>query len=72
MTVDVQVVVAGPLYSAETQALLDAVHAAWVPDKIVLVLDLNDQTCVDFFQLHNPLAVAMVRNHVSKNGELKK
>ncbi|GAX77564.1 hypothetical protein CEUSTIGMA_g5008.t1 [Chlamydomonas eustigma] len=63
-----QVVVAGSLSSSQTQALLDAVHSVWVPDKTVLVLDLSDHTCVDFFQLHNPMAVSMVKDHTSKHG----
>ena len=63
-----QVIVAGAQGQPETQALLDAVHAAFVPDKAVVVLDPEDQDgSMRFFEEHNPEAVAMVRRHFSSH-----
>eukprot|EP00197_Chlamydomonas_leiostraca_P004455 CAMPEP_0202859470 /NCGR_PEP_ID=MMETSP1391-20130828/1566_1 /ASSEMBLY_ACC=CAM_ASM_000867 /TAXON_ID=1034604 /ORGANISM="Chlamydomonas leiostraca, Strain SAG 11-49" /LENGTH=819 /DNA_ID=CAMNT_0049538503 /DNA_START=158 /DNA_END=2617 /DNA_ORIENTATION=- len=63
-----QVIVAAPkgsggLHSPAASALLDAVHGAYAPDKAVLLLDLGDDACVQFWRAHNPQALSMAEAH---------
>ena len=43
--------------------LLNAAHAAFVPDKAVIVIDLLDEDAVRFFSEFNPEALAMAKRH---------
>ena len=63
-----QIIVAGPASAPETQALISAAHsAAFVPDKAVILIDLEDDACVGFFEEFNPDAAAMVKRHFSSH-----
>lgn len=55
-----QVVVLGKKSSPEFKVLLDAVHAPFAPDKVVITLDPADTTGVQFWREKNPHAVAVV------------
>eukprot|EP00882_Tetradesmus_deserticola_P003612 GHRQ01003823.1.p1 GENE.GHRQ01003823.1~~GHRQ01003823.1.p1 ORF type:complete len:233 (+),score=84.97 GHRQ01003823.1:86-700(+) len=61
-----QVVIAGPASHPATQALLDAAHAAWAPDKAVLLIDPTNASSASFWQQHSPEAWAMVDAHYRK------
>eukprot|EP00882_Tetradesmus_deserticola_P011030 GHRQ01011665.1.p1 GENE.GHRQ01011665.1~~GHRQ01011665.1.p1 ORF type:complete len:255 (+),score=110.24 GHRQ01011665.1:116-766(+) len=61
-----QVIIAGPASHAATQALLDAAHAAWAPDKAVLLIDPTNASSASFWQQHSPEAWAMVDAHYRK------
>ncbi|WIA34616.1 hypothetical protein OEZ86_012935 [Tetradesmus obliquus] len=61
-----QVIVAGSPSQPATQALLNAAHAAWAPDKALLLIDQADAESASFWQQHNPEAWAMVEAHYSK------
>ncbi|KXZ53965.1 hypothetical protein GPECTOR_6g884 [Gonium pectorale] len=61
-----QVIVAGRSGSADTGALLDAVHGPWCPDKVVLVLDPTDPRDMRFWSAHNSAAHDMVAAHFAK------
>ena len=63
-----QIIVAGSASAPETQALISAAHsAALAPDKVVILIDLEDDGCVRFFEDLNPDAVAMVKRHFSSH-----
>ncbi|GIL83535.1 hypothetical protein Vretifemale_12327, partial [Volvox reticuliferus] len=62
-----QVIVAGPAGAPDTSALLDAVHASYCPDKVVLVLDPTNPGEMEFWRAHNPPAHAMVASHFAKS-----
>ncbi|GLI71352.1 hypothetical protein VaNZ11_016520 [Volvox africanus] len=61
-----QVIVAGPAGASDTAALLDAVHASYSPDKVVLVLDPTDPRDMEFWRARNPSAHDMVAAHFAK------
>jgi hypothetical protein len=61
-----QVIVAGEASQPATQALLNAAHAAWAPDKALLLIDPTDDESASFWQQHNPEAWAMVDAHYKK------
>ena len=61
-----QVIIAGSSSQPVTQALLNAAHAAWAPDKALLLIDPADAESASFWQQHNPEAWAMVEAHYSK------
>jgi uncharacterized protein YyaL (SSP411 family) len=63
-----QVIIAGPSSQAPTQSLLNAAHAAWAPDKALLLIDPADAESASFWQQHNPEAWAMVDAHYKKAG----
>jgi uncharacterized protein YyaL (SSP411 family) len=56
------------LSQAATQSLLNTAHAAWAPDKALLLIDPNDANSATFWQRHNPQAWAMVDAHYNKAG----
>ncbi|GIL60680.1 hypothetical protein Vafri_15211 [Volvox africanus] len=64
-----QVIVAGPAAASDTAALLDAVHAPYCPDKVVLVLDPTDPRDMEFWRARNPPAHDMVTTHFAKAQE---
>jgi hypothetical protein len=64
----VQVIVAGPAGHQATEALLDAAHAAWAPDKALILIDPTNPDSAGFWKQHNPEAWAMVDAHFSKQG----
>ena len=55
-----QVIIAGKRGAPDTEALLDAAHAVFAPDKAVIFIDPNDKASADFWREHNPQALAMV------------
>jgi hypothetical protein len=60
------VIIAGSVEDPATAALLAAAHAAWPPDRALLVID---PSCADDTRLwgaHNPQALAMVQAHAAK------
>lgn len=61
-----QVIVAGNPSQPATTALLNAAHAAWAPDKAVILINPTDPESVAFWQQHNPEAWAMVEAHFQK------
>lgn len=63
-----QVIVAGPAGHQSTEGLLDAVHAAWAPDKALVLIDPTNPNSAGFWKQHNPEAWAMVDAHYSKQG----
>lgn len=63
-----QVIVAGKAGQPGTQALLDAAHAAWAPDKALMLIDPTDPDSIGFWQQQNPEAWAMVEAHYKKAG----
>jgi hypothetical protein len=63
-----QVIIAGQTSQPATQALLNAAHAAWAPDKALLFIDPTDDESVAFWKQHNPEAWAMVEAHYKKAG----
>jgi uncharacterized protein YyaL (SSP411 family) len=63
------VIIAGSAADPATSVLLDAAHAAWAPDKALILVDLSDAAAVEFWRAHNPEAWAMVDAHFSKQGQ---
>lgn len=63
-----QVIVAGPAGHQATEGLLDAAHAAWAPDKALILIDPTNPDSAGFWKQHNPEAWAMVDAHYSKQG----
>jgi hypothetical protein len=59
-----QVIVSGE--TSQTDALLDAAHAAWAPDKALILIDPANPDSVAFWKAQNPEAWAMVDAHYSK------
>ncbi|MEW5301111.1 MAG: hypothetical protein WDW36_003991 [Sanguina aurantia] len=58
-----QVIICGRLSSPDTQALLNAAHASFTPDKALILVDPHDHANLAFWSHHNPEAVAMVATH---------
>ena len=56
-----QVIIAGRAGSPDTEALMDAAHASFTPDKAVMQIDTTDEGSTSFWQEHNPEALAMAR-----------
>lgn len=55
-----QVIIAGKRGAPGTEALLDAVFAAYTPDKVVIHLDPSDPQLMEYWRGRNPEAVAVV------------
>ena len=56
-----QVIVAGPKSVSKTQELLAAAHSVFVPDKVVMPMDVADSQTVSWFKQHNPEALEMAQ-----------
>lgn len=56
----------GPAAHPATQSLLDAAHAAWAPDKALILIDPTDPDSVRFWKAQNPEAWNMVESHYNK------
>eukprot|EP00884_Botryococcus_braunii_P010010 jgi/Botrbrau1/1900/Bobra.0005s0016.2 len=63
-----QVVIAGQVDAPETQALLNAAHAPFAPDKVVILVDTSDAATVEFWQRHNPAVLEMAQSGGAKEG----
>ena len=61
-------IIAGKAGSEDTCALLDAAHAGFVPDKVVMVLDPEDPEDTAFWRQHNPQGLDMVTRHFDALG----
>ena len=55
-----QVIIAGKRGAPDTEALMDAAHAPFAPDKAIIFVDPADEATRDFWRGHNPEALAMV------------
>lgn len=55
-----QVIVAGKAGAADTEALMDAAHASFTPDKAIMLIDPTDEASASFWRKQNPEALAMV------------
>ena len=55
-----QVIIAGALEAAETQALMAAAHGVFAPDRVVLPIDPCNEASKAWFQQFNPEALAMI------------
>ena len=56
-----QVIVAGPKGGPKTQELLAAAHSVFVPDKVVMPIDITDCETVSWYKQHNPEALEMAQ-----------
>ena len=56
-----QVIVAGLKGAPKTQELLAAAHSVFVPDKVVMPIDVTDSQTVSWFKQHNPEALEMAQ-----------
>ena len=56
-----QVIVAGPKGAPKTQELLAAAHSVFVPDKVVMPIDVTDCETVSWCKQHNPEALEMAQ-----------
>ena len=56
-----QVIIAGKAGAPDTEALMDAAHASYAPDKAVMLIDPTDEANTSFWGKHNPEALAMAR-----------
>lgn len=63
-----QVIIAGQAGNPDTEALLNAAHAAPAFDKAVIIIDPCNPESVAFWKQHNPEAWAMVDTHFKKSG----
>ena len=54
-----QVIIAGKAGSPDAEALMDAAHASFAPDRTVLLIDPTDEASTSFWRNHNPEALAM-------------
>ncbi|CAL5218409.1 g85 [Coccomyxa viridis] len=54
-----QVIIAGKAGAPDTEALMDAAHASFAPDKTVMLIDPTDEASTSFWREHNPEALAM-------------
>jgi hypothetical protein len=59
-----QVIISGK--PTQTDPLLNAAHAAWAPDKALILIDPTNPDSLGFWKAHNPEAWAMVEAHYSK------
>lgn len=62
-----QVIIAGRASHPATEALLNAAHAAWAPDKAVILIDPTSPDSAAFWRTHNPDALKMVESHYSRH-----
>lgn len=63
-----QVVIAGRRGDAAVEALVDAAHSVFAPDKVVISIDPTQQREMDFWREHNPEAFSMVDGAAEKLG----
>jgi uncharacterized protein YyaL (SSP411 family) len=61
-----QVVVAGPRGDAATEALIQAAHSVFAPDKVVISIDPTNQQEMDYWKQHNQEAYSMVEGAAEK------
>ncbi len=55
-----QVIITGKAGSPETQVLLNAAYAGYVPDKALIPIDMSDDTTTRFWRGYNEEAMSMV------------
>lgn len=79
-----QVIIAGSLADPATQALMDAVHTPFTPDKVVIHIEpptegqqqqgqqggSSSSSSLDFWQAANPEAASMVKAHWERQAQL--
>ena len=56
-----QVIIAGKAGAPDTEALMNAAHAPFVPDKTIMLIDPADEASTQFWQEHNSETLAMVK-----------
>ena len=56
-----QIIIAGKAGAPDTEALMDAAHASYAPDKAVMLIDPTDEASTSFWGEHNPEALAMAQ-----------
>lgn len=57
-----QIVIAGQKQSSQFQALLNACHESYDPDKIIIPIDPSNTEDQEFWQIHNPAVLAMAQS----------
>ncbi|KAL2634596.1 hypothetical protein R1flu_006075 [Riccia fluitans] len=56
-----QIVIAGVKHAPDTEALVNAAHSLYDPDKIIIQIDETDGADRDFWKANNPMALKMAR-----------
>ncbi|KAL3693595.1 hypothetical protein R1sor_007246 [Riccia sorocarpa] len=56
-----QIVIAGVKHAPDTEALVNAAHCLYDPDKIILQIDETDAATQEFWEVNNPMALKMAR-----------
>eukprot|EP00249_Psilotum_nudum_P022111 c28378_g1_i1 orf=179-2719(+) len=56
-----QVVIAGNKDTPEFEALMNASHASYDPDKTIIPVDANDPGDAQFWEVHNPIVLSMAQ-----------
>ena len=59
-----QVIIAGKAGAPDTEALMNAAHASFAPDRTVMLIDPTDEASTSFWREHNPEALAMAEGTI--------